>query len=89
MTIAEILTTVATVASLIGSIAAAFIALYVKAAIGPIVTRLENHQTSIHSHDTQIGNLYGELRGLAERAARLEGRDEGKPAPLTGGQTHG
>lgn|GEM_PF-4974605 len=74
------LATIASIFSMIASIIAGYVALYVKACIGPIATKVEVHEKRLDEQcediDTRIaqeGELWKEIHGVSRRVAHIEG----------------
>ena len=74
----DALTPIVSVLAIVASLVSVYVVLYVKAALGPIITQLANHQRTLEQgHDEHV-DLYKQLRHHGERLARLESRDGNK-----------
>lgn len=70
----EIITVVLSLVAIASATVSAFVSLYVKSAIGPIVVRLQEHENCLNERHRDCIELWKEIRQISENVARIEGR---------------
>ena len=72
----EAITQILSLAAIASAAISAFVSLYVKSAIGPLVVRQQEQENRIEDRRKDCVDLWTEFRRLSEKVARLEGQNE-------------